>query len=103
MISLLAAAANAPIAAAVMAIELFGPSIGPYAALTAIVSFLMVGHRSVYGSQLLGVAKSASLIAPAEVELSSLTSLAMRRRVSRRRALVRALRRRLVRREPAGG
>jgi chloride channel protein, CIC family len=102
MISLLAAAANAPIAAAVMAIELFGASIGPYAALTAIVSFLMVGHRSVYGSQLLGVAKSASLVAPAGVELSSLTSLAIRRRVSRRRALLRALRRRLVRREPAG-
>ena len=50
VLSLLAAAANAPIAAAVMAIELFGASIGPYAALTAIVSFLMVGHRSVYGS-----------------------------------------------------
>ena len=48
-----------------------------------------------------GVAKSASLVAPAEVELSSLTSLAMRRRVSRRRALFRALRRRLRRSEAA--
>jgi hypothetical protein len=41
-------------------VELFGPAIGPYAAVAAIVSFLMVGHRSVYGSQLLGMPKSAS-------------------------------------------
>lgn len=101
MVALLAAAANAPIAAAVMAIELFGAGIGPYAALAAIVSFLMVGHRSVYGSQLLGVAKSASLVAPGEVELSRLTSLAVRRRVSRRRALLRSLGRRLGRWRPS--
>jgi H+/Cl- antiporter ClcA len=98
MVSLLAAAANAPIAASVMAIELFGPGIGPYAAVCAIVSFLMVGHRSVYGSQRLGAAKSASLVAPSEVELDQLTTLSVRRRVSRRRAVLRALRRRLPRR-----
>lgn len=92
MVSLLAAATNAPIASAIMAIELFGPAIGPYAALAAVVSFLMVGHRSVYGSQLLGIAKSGTLVAPSGVELNRLTALDMRNRTSRGRALLRALR-----------
>jgi hypothetical protein len=91
-VSLLAAAANAPIASAIMAIELFGPAVGPYAALSAVVSFLMVGHRSVYGSQLLGIVKSGTLMAPSGVELERLTSLVKRNRTSRGRALLRAVR-----------
>jgi H+/Cl- antiporter ClcA len=98
MVSVLAAAANAPIAGAIMAIEMFGPSIGPYAAISAIVSFVIVGHRSVYGSQLIGAAKSGSLVAPADIALDSLTVLERRRRASRRKALLRALRRRASRR-----
>jgi H+/Cl- antiporter ClcA len=101
MVSLLAAAANAPIAASIMAIELFGPAIGPYAALSAIVSFLIVGHRSVYGSQLLGIAKSASLVAPAGVPLDRLSAITRRYRASRRKALLRVLRRRAARRRAA--
>jgi len=41
-----------------MAIELFGPAIGPFA---AIVAFMMSGHRSVYPSQVLGMPKTGSL------------------------------------------
>ena len=92
MVSLLAAAANAPIASAIMAIELFGPAVGPYAALSAVVSFLIVGHRSVYGSQLLGIVKSGTLVAPRGVALERLTALARRNRTSRGRALLRAVR-----------
>jgi len=92
MVSLLAAAANAPIASAIMAIELFGPAVGPYAALSAVVSFLIVGHRSVYGSQLLGIVKSGTLVAPRGVALERLTALATRNRTSRGRALLRAFR-----------
>lgn len=58
LIGLLAGAANTPIAASVMAIELFGPQIAPYAAIVAVVSYLMTGHRSVYPSQVLAVKKS---------------------------------------------
>jgi hypothetical protein len=43
-----------------MAIELFGATLSPYAAVTCIVSFLIVGHRSVYPSQILAISKSAS-------------------------------------------
>lgn len=61
LVSLLAGAANTPLAASVMAIELFGPAIAPYASVACVVSFLMTGHRSVYPSQVLSVRKSASL------------------------------------------
>jgi len=60
LVSLLAGAANTPIAASIMAMELFGPKIAPYAAVACIISFLMTGHRSVYPSQVLAVAKSTS-------------------------------------------
>jgi len=59
--SVLAGAANTPIAASMLAIEMFGPSIGPYAAGCAMVSFIMTGHRSIYPSQILAVAKSEAL------------------------------------------
>lgn len=60
MTALLAGAANTPIAASVMAIEMFGPGLAPHAAVACMVSFLIVGYRSVYPSQLLGIQKSAS-------------------------------------------
>jgi hypothetical protein len=62
MIALLAGAANTPISASIMAIELFGPAIGPYAAVACVISFLMTGHRSVYPSQVLSLTKSSSLV-----------------------------------------
>jgi H+/Cl- antiporter ClcA len=61
MVALLAGAANTPIAASIMSIELFGPKIAPYAAVACVISFLMTGHRSIYSSQLLGMSKSKSL------------------------------------------
>lgn len=64
MASLLAGAANTPIAASVMAIEIFGPSIGSYAAIACVVSYIAAGHRSVYSSQVLGITKSSSISAP---------------------------------------
>src|SRR6185312_6920084 len=71
MVALLAGAANAPLAASVMAIELFGPGIGPFAAISAIVAFIMSGHRSVYPSQVLGMPKTRSLGLRRGVELGA--------------------------------
>jgi len=62
MVSLLAGAANTPIAASIMAIEFFGPEFAPYAAVSCIVSYLMTGHRSVYPSQVLATSKSSSIM-----------------------------------------
>lgn len=60
MVALLAGAANTPIAASILAVELFGAPIAPYAAVASVTSFLMTGHRSVYPSQIFAIMKSSS-------------------------------------------
>jgi H+/Cl- antiporter ClcA len=61
LVAVLAGVANTPIAASIMAIELFGPEIGMYAAVACVISFLMSGYRSLFPSQVLSIAKSSSL------------------------------------------
>jgi H+/Cl- antiporter ClcA len=61
LVAVLSGAANTPIAASIMAVELFGPAIAPYATVACVVSFLISGHRSVYPSQILSISKSPSL------------------------------------------
>lgn len=60
-VSVLSATTNTPIAATIMAIELFGIDIAHYAAISAVISFLISGHRSIFPSQLLAMKKSAML------------------------------------------
>ncbi len=60
MVALLAGAANTPIAGSILAVELFGPTVAPYAATACVTSFLMTGHRSVYPSQVFAIMKSGS-------------------------------------------
>lgn len=72
MVSLLSGAANTPIAASVLAIEMFGPQISPYAAIACVVSYIACGHRSVYSSQLLGTTKSSSISLPLMTDFCSL-------------------------------
>jgi H+/Cl- antiporter ClcA len=61
LVAVLAGAANTPIAAGIMALEMFGPALGPYATVACVISFLMTGHRSVYPSQVLAMTKSPSI------------------------------------------
>jgi len=61
LVSVLAGAANTPIAASIMAMELFGTQIAPYATVACVISFLITGHRSVYPSQILEMKKSESI------------------------------------------
>jgi H+/Cl- antiporter ClcA len=77
-IAVLAAAANTPIAAAVMGMELLPTDVGVYAALCAGTAFLMVGHRSVYASQKLGMSKSAGLEVPLDVPIGEVSASAAR-------------------------
>ncbi|MDR0953573.1 MAG: chloride channel protein [Elusimicrobiota bacterium] len=60
LVSVLAGMANTPLAASVMAIELFGATIAPYAAVSCIVSFLITGRRSLYDKQPFAFDKSFS-------------------------------------------
>jgi len=77
-VSVLAAAANTPIAAAVMGMELLPTQLGVYAALCAGTAFLIVGHRSVYASQKLGFSKSAGLEPPLDVSMGEVRTTATR-------------------------
>lgn len=77
-VSVLAAAANTPIAAAVMGMELLPHDLGVYAALCAGTAFLMVGHRSVYASQKLGLSKSGGLDVPIDVSIGEVRLAGMR-------------------------
>ena len=51
LVAVLAGAANTPLAASIMAIELFGADIAPYATVACVISFLITGQQSVYPSQ----------------------------------------------------
>jgi H+/Cl- antiporter ClcA len=80
--SVLAGAANTPIAASIMAVEMFGPAIAPYATVACVISFLITGHRSVYPSQILSISKSPSLQVELGKELANIQSLYLPRKRS---------------------
>ena len=50
-VAVFAGAANTPICTIVMAVELFGPGIGPLAAVGCVASYLASGHAGIYRSQ----------------------------------------------------
>lgn len=56
-VAVFAGAANTPLASTIMAIELFGPAIGPFAAIACVVSYLFSGHSGIYHAQRIGHTK----------------------------------------------
>lgn len=80
-VSLLAGAANTPIACSILAIELFGVEVAPYAAVSCVISFLMSGHRSLYSSQVLAMPKSSALQAETGHEFNAIAHPVIRWRV----------------------
>ena len=56
-VAVFAGAANVPLACTVMAIELFGPPMAPFAAMACVASYLFSGHTGIYHAQRLGRAK----------------------------------------------
>jgi H+/Cl- antiporter ClcA len=59
-VAVFAGATNTPLACSIMAIELFGSECGVYVAIACIVSYLLSGHNSIYGKQVLGKAKHSN-------------------------------------------
>ena len=51
LVAVLAGTANTPIAASVMAIELFGAPVAPYATVACVISFLITGRHSIFPHQ----------------------------------------------------
>jgi H+/Cl- antiporter ClcA len=72
-VAVVAAAANTPIAAAVMGLEILPAPLSMYAALCAFTAYIIVGHRSVYASQKLGFAKSMALNLPMGGRIGDMT------------------------------
>jgi H+/Cl- antiporter ClcA len=60
-VAVFAGAANTPLASTIMALELFGPEIGVYAALACVVSYLFSGHTGIYRAQRVGHAKHSPI------------------------------------------
>lgn len=56
-VAVFAGAANTPIASSLMAIELFGPEAGAYAAVACVFSYLFSGHSGIYTAQRVGQSK----------------------------------------------
>ena len=73
-VSVLSATTNTPIASTIMAVELFGIDIAHYAALSAVISFLLSGHRSIFSSQILAMKKSEMLSVKIGEEVENITT-----------------------------
>jgi H+/Cl- antiporter ClcA len=57
-VAVFAGATNTPIACSIMAIELFGVECGVFVAIACVVSYLVSGHTSIYGKQIIGEPKN---------------------------------------------
>ncbi|TCS78467.1 chloride channel protein [Tepidibacillus fermentans] len=75
MVALLAASANTPLAAITMSMELFGVQTATYASIASVVSYLIVGHHSVYPSQILTFSKTPSIHCDINCELRQIHEL----------------------------
>ena len=62
MAALLAGAVNTPIAAVIMAAELYGSDIIPYVAISCLISYIISGHRSIYPSQMIATGKCPAFL-----------------------------------------
>ena len=69
MIAVTAAGANAPIAAIIMGMELFGAHLAPDFLIVAIPAFIMIGNHSVYPSQRVRLQKSPWVAIPTGIAL----------------------------------
>ncbi|HUM51778.1 MAG TPA: voltage-gated chloride channel family protein [Chitinophagales bacterium] len=56
-VAVFAGATNTPLACIMMAIELFGSDCGVYVAIACVVAYLISGHNSIYGKQMIGEPK----------------------------------------------
>jgi len=57
-VAVFAGATNTPIACSIMAIELFGSECGVYVAIACVTAYLLSGHNSIYGKQMIGEPKN---------------------------------------------
>lgn len=71
-VAVFAGAANTPVATIVMAVELFGPAIGPLAAIACIASYLCSGHTGIYHAQRVGHSKHRRAGLPEDLRIADI-------------------------------
>lgn len=57
-VAVFAGATNTPLACIIMAMELFGSACGVYVGISCVVAYLLSGHNSIYGKQMIGEPKN---------------------------------------------
>jgi len=67
LVAVVASASNAPIAAILMGVELFGADSTLYVAGACVAAYLIIGHRSVYPEQQIAYSKSSWIFARADL------------------------------------
>lgn len=67
LVAVVASASNAPIAAILMGVELFGSDSTLYVAGACVAAYLIIGHRSVYPAQQIAFSKSSWIFARADL------------------------------------
>lgn len=72
MAAFLAACSNVPIASIIIAMELFGNDVGIYAAIAIGISYIVVGHESIYPTQFVMSSKTPSLKIKTNIEIKEI-------------------------------
>lgn len=78
MTSFLGACTNTPLAAIIITMELFGVKAGTYASICCIISYYIVGHRSIYPTQVMMQSKSPSILLKNNIEIGEIDKLTFR-------------------------
>jgi H+/Cl- antiporter ClcA len=71
-VAVFAGATNTPLACMLMGMELFGAQCGVYVAIACVVAYLLSGHSSIYGGQVIGEAKNARFLDDVEKRVGEL-------------------------------
>lgn len=71
-VAVFAGATNTPLACMLMGMELFGAQCGVYVAIACVVAYLLSGHSSIYGGQVIGEAKNNRFLKDVEKRVGEL-------------------------------
>ncbi|WP_052948067.1 chloride channel protein [Aneurinibacillus tyrosinisolvens] len=75
MVAVVASGSNTPISAFVMGVELFGGDVGIFLFTTSVVAYMIIGHRSVYPSQMVSSGKSSWIHIEKNISLEQETNI----------------------------
>lgn len=81
MVAFLAACANTPLAGMIMALEMFGGKPGMYASVVCCISYMIVGHKSIYPTQLIVLGKTPSLNMDLNCEIGKVRKLTIKNKL----------------------